>query len=96
MTTTHTPDGREIKAGADLRGADLRKVDLFGADLRRAMLCGAILQGADLFGADLQGAKHEGPGGTVASIGNIIEDRWVSIEELAELLRTAPANGRDA
>ena len=56
----------EIKAGADLRGADLsgmdlREADLCRADLRMADLHGVNLRGADLRrvylnGADLRGA----------------------------------------
>jgi hypothetical protein len=45
-----------IKAGADLRGADLGGAYLRGADLRGAYLRGADLRGADLGGADLRGA----------------------------------------
>ena len=59
-------NGFEIKAfanlrgadlgGADLRGANLRGADLGGADLRGADLRGAYLRGADLGDADLRGA----------------------------------------
>ena len=50
-----------VKAGADLRdadlgGADLRRADLRGADLRDADLGGADLRDADLRDADLGGA----------------------------------------
>jgi hypothetical protein len=47
-----------IKAGANLRGADLYGANLRGADLRGANLCGAYLYGANLCGADLRGAKN--------------------------------------
>ena len=46
-----------LKAGADLRGADLRNADLYGADLRSANLCGANLRHTDLRSADLCGAN---------------------------------------
>ena len=42
-----------VKAGADLRGADLCGADLCGANLCDADLCGAGLRDADLCGADL-------------------------------------------
>ncbi|MAD98964.1 MAG: hypothetical protein Unbinned200contig1002_26 [Prokaryotic dsDNA virus sp.] len=44
-------NGYEIKADADLIGADL-----YGADLEGANLYGADLEGANLYGADLRGA----------------------------------------
>ncbi|WP_306601647.1 pentapeptide repeat-containing protein [Geothrix sp. 21YS21S-2] len=43
--------------GADLRGADLRRLDLAGADLRGADLTRARLEGANLTGARLEGAR---------------------------------------
>jgi uncharacterized protein YjbI with pentapeptide repeats len=64
-----------IKAGANLRGADLseadlrradlseanlRRADLCGANLYRANLCGADLCEASLFGANLCGADLRG------------------------------------
>jgi len=53
---------RAVKAGADLRGADLssaylNSADLTGADLRCANLRGADLNRADLSGANLRGAN---------------------------------------
>ena len=49
-----------LKAGADLRGADLRNADLYGADLRNADLYGANLRSADLCNANLCGANLYG------------------------------------
>ena len=51
-----------VKAGADLRGADLwnanlRWANLWNANLRGANLWNANLRGADLEGADLRGAR---------------------------------------
>ena len=51
-----------VKAGADLRcanlaGADLRCANLAGADLRCANLAGADLRDANLCGANLRGAN---------------------------------------
>jgi len=46
--------------GADLRGANLRGADLGGADLRGANLGSANLRGADLGGANLRGADLGG------------------------------------
>jgi uncharacterized protein YjbI with pentapeptide repeats len=53
-------NGYEIKAGANLRGADLRGANLEGANLRGADLIGANLEGANLRGADLIGANLRG------------------------------------
>ena len=70
-------NGYEIKAGADLRDADLRganlqdadlrganlqDADLWRANLRGANLGGANLQDADLRGADLRSANLRGAG----------------------------------
>jgi uncharacterized protein YjbI with pentapeptide repeats len=54
-------DERRVKAGADLKGADLlgadfREADLFGASLKGAVLIRADLSGADLRFADVIGA----------------------------------------
>ena len=49
-----------VKAGADLRDADLRGANLRGADLCDADLRGANLRGADLCDADLCGAHLTG------------------------------------
>jgi len=49
-----------LKAGADLREANLQGADLREADLREANLQGADLQEANLQGADLQGADLRG------------------------------------
>ena len=49
-----------VKAGANLRSADLACADLSGADLRSANLSGAYLSGADLAGADLRSANLSG------------------------------------
>ena len=49
-------NGYEIKAGADLRDADLRGANLQDADLWRANLRGANLGGANLRSANLRGA----------------------------------------
>jgi len=50
-------NGREIKAGADLRGANLQDADLWRANLRGANLQGADLKGANLRSANLDGAN---------------------------------------
>ena len=49
-------NGYEIKASADLSGANLSDADLRGADLSDADLRGAALSDADLRGADLSDA----------------------------------------
>ena len=49
-----------VKAGANLRGANLSGAYLCGANLSGAYLCGANLRGANLSGANLSGANLSG------------------------------------
>src|SRR5258708_6888658 len=73
-----------IKAGADLRSADLRSADLRGADLRSADLRGANLWDADLRGANLRSADLRSAdlrGANLPSPQTVLAALWGTLSE---------------
>ncbi|MCG8608925.1 MAG: pentapeptide repeat-containing protein [Pseudomonadales bacterium] len=92
---------QEIKAGADLRGMDLRGStlgdrDLTGTDLRGSNLMGSSLRYADLRGVALEGANISGVSlkaaiGDMKYIKSAQLDRW-SIVYTSEVLQIGSQN----